>query len=133
MIVVDTNVIAYLWIPGENTVHTERVFRLDPHWVSPLLWRSEFRNVLTGALRKKRMSLELANQIMSEAEALLRGREYTVSSRHVLELADRSGCSAYDCEFVALAEDLGTKLVTTDQGILKEFSPRAVSPDSFRA
>jgi predicted nucleic acid-binding protein len=49
-------------------------------------------------------------------------------SHHVLSLAAQSGCSAYDCEFVALAQDLRVPLVTTDRQILKAFPTVAVSP-----
>ena len=80
MIVVDTNVLAYLWLPGERTAHAERLLRSDPDWNAPLLWRSEFRNVLTGCLRRRNFDLETALQIVSEAENQMRGREFSVPS-----------------------------------------------------
>ena len=46
--------------------------------------------------------------------------------RRVLELARESDCSVYDCEFVALAMQLGTKLVTMDRELLKAFAEHAV-------
>lgn len=52
MIVVDVNTIAYLWIPGEMTELAEKALSRDPHWVSSILWRSEFRNILAGYLRE---------------------------------------------------------------------------------
>jgi predicted nucleic acid-binding protein len=52
---------------------------------------------------------------------LLRGGEYEVSSAAVLELVAASDCTAYDCEFVAVASHLGTRLVTMDAKLLKAF------------
>ena len=52
MIVVDVNTVAYLWIPGELTALAEQVLARDPHWVSSVLWRSEFRNILAGYFRQ---------------------------------------------------------------------------------
>jgi predicted nucleic acid-binding protein len=61
----------------------------------------------------------------------MNGREFEIVSFHVLELVASSGCSAYDCEFVTLAEDLGTSLVTIDKKVLNEFPQVAVSLDEF--
>ena len=131
MIVVDTNVIAYLWIPGLHTSQAESALRKDANWAAPLLWRSEFRNILTGYIRRNQISLDTVVQLMEEAEDHMRGREYTVSSAHVLNLVKKSPCSAYDCEFVALAEDLEIPLLTTDRKILSAFPSVAVSLGKF--
>lgn len=131
MLVADTNLIAYLWIQGDHTAEAERLLQKDPVWAVPLLWRSEFRNLLAGYVRSGNLSLELAVQLAEEAERFLAGREYGVPSPKVLETAIASRCSAYDCEFVVLAEDLGVKLVTTDREILKAFPRRAVSVRQF--
>jgi len=121
MIVVDTNVLAYLWLPGERTKAAERLLKKDPDWNAPLLWRSEFRNVLAGCLRRGDLSLETALQIADEAEGQMRGREFTVPSAQVLARVDESDCSAYDCEFVVLADELGVSLITSDDKLLKSF------------
>ena len=101
----------------------------DPEWVAPALWRSEFRNVLTGYMRRGQITLENALAFFGEMERLLRGHEYDPDSRDVLELARDSGCTAYDCEFVVLAKSLGVRLVTMDRQILKAFPKLAVSLD----
>ena len=131
MIVANTNLLIYLYVQGKRTEDSEAVLTRDATWTVPLLWRSEFRNALIGLVRKECLSLDNAVSIVDEVERWLAGREYCVISRHVLTLADRSGCSAYDCEFVALAEDLGVPLVTTDRQILKAFPGLAVSPQTF--
>ena len=131
MIVADTNLFAYLYLRGEQTPLAEAVFLRDPVWAAPLLWRSEFRNILAGLIHRKSLTLPVAIDLLREAEAWMRGQEYAVVSDHVLGLATRSGCSAYDCEFVALAEDLNVKLVTNDRQILKLFPRISVSPIDF--
>ena len=133
MIVVDTKVIAYIWIPGLHTVYAELLLKKDSEWIAPLLWRSEFLNVVAGYIRRNLMTIETAVQVMGEAESQMRGKEYSVSSTQVLNLVKQSRCSAYDCEFVALAEDLGIPLVTTDKKILSAFPSTAVALKKFSA
>ena len=127
MIVVDSNVLAYLYLPGEYTAVAEALMEHDPDWSAPVLWRSEFRNILAGYLRRKKLTFEQAHALQSEAEDLLAGAEYEVDSHSVLELVRDSECSAYDCEFVALAKKLGTKLVTMDGKVLRSFPDIAVA------
>ncbi len=133
MIVVDTNLLVYLYVEGEHTAQAERILRKDAAWAAPLLWRSEFRNVLAGLVRGRALRLEEAVVIVQHAEQGMAGREYSVVSHEVLQLAARSGCSAYDCEFVALARDLGASLVTSDGQILKAFPSVAVALSRFIA
>ena len=133
MIVVDTNLLVYLYVTGERTRQAEAVFLRDPVWATPFLWRSEFRNTLVGLVRRRALALDDALRITSEAEHAMAGREYSVVSRRVLQLAADSGCSAHDCEFVSLAEDLGVTLVTADRRLLASFPSIATSPDAFTA
>jgi len=133
MIVADTNLLIYLYVQGQRTAESEAVLQQDALWAAPLLWRSEFRNALIGLVRTDALQLEEALAIIDEVERWLTGHEYSVLSRQVLALASRSGCSAYDCEFVALAQDLEVPLVTSDRQILKAFPTIAVSPSVFTA
>lgn len=131
--VVDTNVLAYLLIEGDHTESCRKVFARDPEWCVPFLWRSEFRNVLATHMQHAGMSLESARARMAQAEDLLNGREYSLSSEVILELASSNGISAYDAEFVGLAKQLGAVLVTTDKPLLRKFSDVARSPGDFVA
>jgi predicted nucleic acid-binding protein len=127
MIVVDSNVLAYLYLPGEHTAGAEALLEREPEWAAPVLWRSEFRNILAGYLRRKTLTFEQTCSLQAEAESLLSGSEFEVDSQAVLELVRDSDCSAYDCEFIALAIKLNTKLVTVDKKLLRAFPTRAVA------
>lgn len=131
MIVVDTNIIAYLFVTSDRSAQAEKALLKDPLWVAPLLWRSEMRNVLTLYARKKILKLAEVQHIMSEALHLMQGREYEAVSHQVLDLAAASTCSAYDCEFVALAKDMDLRLLTADAQILRQFPDVAMPLEEF--
>ena len=123
----DSNVLAYLYLPGEYTARAEALLKRDSDWAAPILWRSEFRNILTGYMRRGALMFEQACSLQREAEALMAGSEFDVDSLKVLELARDSDCSAYDCEFVALAMKLDVKLVTMDSKLRRAFPSHAVA------
>jgi predicted nucleic acid-binding protein len=127
MIVVDSNVIAYCWIHGERTSLAHRLRRLDPDWHAPVLWRSELRNILIGYRRDGSLADAQVRQIMAAAEAGFAGREHHLPSDRVFAVTGRHRLSAYDAEFVALAEILGVPLVTEDRAILKCWPDHALT------
>lgn len=121
MIVVDTNVIAYLFLNGDYSEASERLLQYDSDWAAPRLWRSEFRNVLAHYLRKKLLDLPGAMATIEAAERLMSGSEYEVPSDWIMQRVVESHCSAYDCEFVALADFLRVPLATRDRTLLSAF------------
>lgn len=127
MIVVDTNVIAPLFLKTPNSDLALRLFDRDSDWVFPPLWRSEFRNLLTTMMRANKLTLDQALASMTEADSRFGKNEVTVRSGEVLTLAQLSGCTAYDCEFVAAAKTLGVPLITMDNQVLKAFPETAIS------
>jgi predicted nucleic acid-binding protein len=131
MIVADANLIAYLILPGERTEQAEAVLLEDPVWVVPLLWVSELRSVVSHYIRNGDLTLTQGAAAMERAAALVDGREAPVDSRQVLELAHKSGCSSYDCEYVALASSLDVRLVTADKAVLRAFPRVAIAPGDF--
>ena len=133
MIVVDTNIICYLYIFGDRSQQSEDLLSFDSSWVAPILWRSEFRNVLAQYLRKRLLNIDDILLIIQQAEQLLENREYEISSVHIMQLVESSQCSAYDCEFVALAEYLDVPLITADKKIIRQFPEIANSVDSYIA
>ncbi len=64
-------------------------------------------------------------------ELLNKVKEYEVSSYDVLSLASESGCSAYDCEFIAVANELKVSLLTADKQLLQNFPEVTISLSDF--
>jgi len=133
MIVVDTNIISYLYISGDRSQHSEDLLSFDSNWVAPILWRSEFRNVLAQYLRRNLLNINEILLIIQQAEKLLTDHEYEISSAHIMQLVKSSQCSAYDCEFVALAQYLDVPLITADKKILREFHEITQTTESYLA
>jgi predicted nucleic acid-binding protein len=127
----DVNLVAYLVLGGPQQTLAERVLQRDTVWAAPLLWRSEFRSVLAAFMRHRDLSLTDAWRAHGLADQLLAGQEFAVPGERVLRLVASSSCSAYDCEYVALAEELDVWLVTADRKLLRAFPDSAVSPKDF--
>jgi predicted nucleic acid-binding protein len=131
LIVADTNLIAYFLIPGAFTPEAEGVYQRDSDWIAPALWRSELMNALTLYIRRAQLTLDASVTIMERAERLMKDSGYKINPLRILRLAEQSGCAAYDCEFVALAQELGLTMVTSDRTIIEKFKPTVVSMKSF--
>ncbi len=121
MIVVDTSVITHLWVPSQYSDLAKQLLKIDRDWISPYLWRSEFRNVVLKYLRRDLFEEEKAVEITSFAEEFMLHREYEVPSKEIISLGVNCKLSAYDCEFVCLAKLKDVNLITLDREIAKEF------------
>ena len=133
MIVVDSNILVYLFVNGPQTRSAMTVRMKDPDWHVPFLWRAEFRNAMAGYIRNNIMTVEQAIIVLRNVENSMDGQEHQVNSADVMRLVSQSNCSAYDCEFVALAQELEVPLITLDRRVLRNFPNRALSPDQFLA
>ena len=127
MIVVDTNILIYLYLPGPQTELCNELLAYDADWASPTIWRSEFCNTLLLYLRKDLITPAVAIQIVAAAEDLIGGNALKPTPSDVMQLALDSRCTFYDCEFVAAAKSLATILVTEDKALLKAFPDEAFS------
>jgi len=131
VIVVDTNVIASLLLHSEYSNAAATALELERDWRVPRLWRSEFRNVLSTAVRTGILDFSLSLRTWETAEALVAGAEYEPAGFDVLRLAQSSNCTAYDCEYIAVAIDLQAPLVTLDQQLLRAFPDTSVHLENF--
>jgi predicted nucleic acid-binding protein len=127
VIVVDTNLVAYAVLPGERTADALRVADRDSNWVAPPVWRRELRNVLATLMRVRHLSLGRALLAFEAAEELVTDATVEPSIEECLRLAARGQVSAWDAEFVFVAEALGLPLVTADKRLARAF-PGLVVP-----
>lgn len=133
MIVVDTNLVAYAVLPGERTADALTLAERDPDWVAPALWRRELRNVLATLMRVRRIPLAHALGAFHAAEQLVTDATIEPSTEQCLRVAQLGRVSAWDAEFVFVAEALGLPLVTADRRLARAFPGRVVALDDLIA
>lgn len=131
MIVADANLLVYLVFRGVQTPIARAVAARDAEWAAPPLWSSEVLSALGSYVKRGDVSVADAADMYSGAAHAIGDREFDPEPVEVLELAARSGCSTYDCEYVAVARALGVPLVTADKQILRAFPGTALSPEAF--
>jgi len=132
VIVVDTNLVAYAVLPGERTADALALAERDPEWIAPALWRRELRNVLATLMRVRRLPLAAAVAAFKAAEGLVTDANVEPSVEQCLRVAARGSVSAWDAEFVFVAEALGLPLVTADRRLARAFPGRvAALPDAI--
>ena len=113
MVLVDTNVLAYLMLDGDRTVAAQKLYGQDADWRSEAFIMVEFSNVLTTYVRTKALTRDQGIRLLAGAEELVPALTSMPHSR-ALEAAVQFGISAYDARFVALALQMKVKLVTED-------------------
>lgn len=118
MVVVDTNILAYLLIEGDRTSQAQALYARDPDWRSESFLLVEFSNVLATLLRGRRLDADAAKHLLASAERTLTGL-VNLPHAHALQLAAELGVSAYDARFLAAAKALGARLVTEDVKLRK--------------
>lgn len=121
MIVADTNVLLYHYTSADFGKLTAALLMQDADWHAPLLWRSEFRNGLATFMRAGYLSVKQSALHFEHAALFMQGREHEPDAARVLELAAQSGCTAYDCEYVDIAERLAAPLITADKKLIRAF------------
>jgi predicted nucleic acid-binding protein len=113
VVLVDTNVLAYLMLEGDRTSAAQELFERDADWRSEAFIMVEFSNVLTTYVRTKVLSRDQGSKLLAGAEKLVPVLT-SVRNARALEVATQFGISAYDARFVALAIQMKVKLVTED-------------------
>lgn len=131
MIVADVNLLAYLLIPAVQTAEAVAVYRRDPDWAMPYIWRSEFRNVLATYMRVRNLPLADAEIIWESAAAAVRESEHEPDPRLILALCRQYAITAYDAEYLSLARQQRVPLVTFDKKLQKSALGEVLSVSQF--
>ena len=113
MVLVDTNILAYLIIEGDRTASAQKLFERDADWCSEAFLMVEFSNVLATYVRTKALTQAQGTRLLTEAQALL-STLHNMTNTQALETAMQYEISAYDARFISLARHLKLKLVTED-------------------
>lgn len=131
MIVVDSNIIAARNLTSSLTSEATRVEEKDPVWIVPVLWRYEFQNILTGAIKAKQINLEQALNIWDKVSNILMENEYEPSPSKVMDLVAQYGITAYDGQFIAVALEMEILCVTEDRELHEKFPGVAIRMNEF--
>jgi predicted nucleic acid-binding protein len=114
MLLVDTNIIAPLYVRSARTDAVEELFARDAVWRTEPLALIELSNVLITYERSRYITAATARDCLNRAAAFLQPQLFRVSHQAALETALDYGVTAYDARFLALAEQLGIRLITED-------------------
>lgn len=114
MIAVDCNVLAYLLVDGDQTARARALLVHDADWHSEGLILIELTNVLATVMRARRMSMNDATAVLTQAHGVIEPGLHGADHQQALEMAVQFRVSAYDARYLVVARDLGVKLVTED-------------------
>ena len=114
MFVTDTNIIAPLYVRSARTDAVTKLFAQDQIWRTEPLALIELSNVLITYERARYITAATARDCLARAAAFLQPNLFRVSHQAALDAALRYGTTAYNARFLALAQQLGSRLVTED-------------------
>ena len=114
MVLVDTNVIAPLYVRSARTEAVEELFARDAVWRTEPLALIELSNVLITYERSRYITAATARDCLNRAAAFLQPQLFRVSHQAALEAALDYRVTACDARFLALADQLGIRLITED-------------------
>jgi predicted nucleic acid-binding protein len=113
VVLVDTNIIAYLMIRGDRTAAAQQLFERDSDWCSEAFVMVEFSNVIATYVRTGALTQAQGTKLLLDSQAHL-PTLHSVVNTQALETAMQFGISAYDARFISLARQLKLKLITED-------------------
>ena len=114
MLLVDTNIIAPLYLRSARSQAVTELFARDAVWRTEPLALIELSNLLITYERARYITAATARDCLNRAAAFLQPHLFRVSHQAALDAALRYRTTASDARFLALAGQLGIRLVTED-------------------
>jgi predicted nucleic acid-binding protein len=124
--IIDASVVLTAFFPDEID-HPQaqaliRAYALDDVELhGPELLSYEVTNAILQAVRRRRITLEIAQEILTAFEDLSLPLEPVIPNQ-IFAMAYRFDRSAYDAAYLSLAERLNTQLITGDQRLYNTVS-----------
>jgi predicted nucleic acid-binding protein len=119
-IVVDASIVTQWYLQGDDAARADRMLQTDEWLIAPDLLIPEFTNSIWKAVAFSNFSTGAAFEAIADVESEI---DEFVSS---LELRDRAFAiavelrhAAYDCFYLALAEQRDCPLVTADERLIR--------------
>lgn len=119
MIVADTCLITHLFNETDLTATAQGILKKDSSWILPSIWQEEYANVLSKKARKENRTINDVLELFNYTVKELKNCEIAVDNRRALKISIEYKISVYDAQFVVLAMNFNTLLVTEDKEILK--------------
>jgi predicted nucleic acid-binding protein len=114
MLLVDTNIIAPLYVRSARSAAVAKLFARDAVWRTEPLALIELSNVLLTYERARYITAATARDCLNRAALFLQPQLFRVSHQAALDAALDYRVTAYDARFLALAQQMGSRLVTED-------------------
>jgi len=114
MVIIDTNVIAPLYVRSARTDAAKQLFVRDAVWRTEPIALIELSNVLVTYEDSRYITAATARDCLTRAATFLQPHLFRVSHEAALDAALRYRVTAYDARFLALAQQLDTRLITED-------------------
>ncbi len=132
MIVLDTNIIAYAFINGRYTVQAIDCIQSAKDWIVPPVLQHEITNILVSYGRFKGFSQKECSEILRDIFHFVQSRRIApVDHDAVMRFSIKNNVSAYDGEFIWLAQANETILITEDSELRKAFPNIAKSLNDY--
>ena len=115
MIVIDANILIYSLIEGDYSLLAKQLRVKESDWRTVKLCLHEVLNVLVTYQRRGMLTLEQCQERLDHTQRFMQVAQCDVDMSATLTVATQYAITAYDAQYVALAQSLNAPLITEDK------------------